>query len=58
MATMIEINKHLKEIIEQAKAGNQLAKDILTFGNMYNRCPESGSRGLLDAAFDEWKKNN
>lgn len=49
-----KLRPHVADIEASAAKGNVRAKEVITLYGMYCRCPDPGSFGLCNAAFDEW----
>lgn len=52
-----KINEDFDQIAKDFNEGNPLAKKVMEFGQMYNRCKEPGAEMFLEEAYKEWKQS-
>ena len=54
--TILEYLKPHQKEIEEASVTNKTAQKIITYYDMFCKCPEAGSLVMLENAVEEYKK--
>ena len=49
------VKPHVAAIMEDAKAGNKAALDVIIWYRNYQKCPEPGAQVVCEEAFKSWR---